>query len=429
MGYFERKEIDVQSTLDKIRDIVNEEYISRKTRKKEEIIRLHNSTLGSEELIGFIECYLKGQITMGKINTEYESVVSKYFDIKHCLSNNSGSSANLLAIAGLVEIGKLKKGDKIIVPALSWSTTIYPLVQHGLIPVFVDQSDTDYNIDIERMTECANEINGIKAVMLIHTYGVPVEMERIMNMAKDNNWVVIEDTCESMGAEYRNKRVGTFGDVGTFSTYYSHHLCTLEGGLTITENEELASVMQSVRSHGWIRHRSDKEEIAKQLGKNDCDFLFQYSGYNLRMSEPQAAMGIEQFKKLDEFIKLRQENASHFLSGIEHKLNELSMPVYNQDCKPSWFGIPIIINNCCTERIMKIKQIMKKNQIEVRPFLAGNFATQPVMSKYKHIKYGKLEVAERIEECAMAIPCHQSLNKDDMHRIAKIISLALEETE
>ena len=292
MNYFEREQLsnkESEKTLHLIRTALDQEYVRRDNNNEKNIIRLHESTLGKEELLAFIDCYLKGNITMGEKNEAYEATASSYFDARYCISNNSGSSANLLAISSLVESGKLRARDKVIVPALSWSTTVFPLIQNGLIPVFVDQNCKDYNIDANKIESCGREVEGIKAIMLIHTYGIPADIEKIINLALDNHWVVIEDTCESMGAQYKGKKVGGFGDIGTFSTYYSHHLCTLEGGLAITNDKELASIMKSIRSHGWIRHLDDKEDIAKLAGKSDPDFTFQYSGYNLRMAEPQAA--------------------------------------------------------------------------------------------------------------------------------------------
>ena len=298
---------------------------------------------------------------MGEANKEYEAIAQDYFGSKYCLSNNSGSSANLLAISGLIQTNKLKNGDKVIVPALSWSTTVFPLIQHGLIPVFVDQENSSFNIDPDQIKKCSKEIEGIKAIMLIHTYGVPADMETIMNIADENDWIIIEDTCESMGATYDNKKVGSFGTVGTFSTYYSHHICTLEGGLTVTSSHELSEVMQSIRSHGWIRHMEKKEEIALEAGKEDANFLFSYSGYNLRLSEPQAAMGIQQLQKLDKFIELRRKNAEHFIRLVDAGVSEaVKIPTVSDRKQSSWFGMPLVIKQCSRQRLRLIKQIFKK---------------------------------------------------------------------
>ena len=431
MEYFERTnkrtdahDVELKNIECSVRNIYKKELNSDGGSK---IIRLHETTLGGEELLAFVNCYLEGNITMSKINSRYELIASKYFGSNYCLSNNSGSSANLLAISGLVQTNQLKSGDKVIVPALSWSTTIFPLTQYGLIPVFIDQDNESYNIDVKKIKECIREVDGIKAIMLIHTYGNPADIETIMNIAEEENLTVIEDTCESMGATYRGKKVGTFGKVGTFSTYYSHHLCTLEGGLTITNDEELNSVMQSVRSHGWIRHRSDKEEIAKQSGKDDPNFVFNYSGYNLRMSEPQAAMGIEQFKKLDKFIKQRQRNAHKFLAIVsEDMIEEIKTPIVSYNAESSWFGMPVIIKNCNRYRLKSIKNTLKQQGIESRPFLAGNFASQPVMNKYNHTIYGEMTNTEMLESCALALPCHQSLDEKDMEKIGESLKKALE---
>ena len=430
MEYFKREgKIENINLADNLENIINTQY-SETRGNKGGIIRLHETTLAKEELIAFIKCYLNGNITMGEANKEYETIAQDYFGSKYCLSNNSGSSANLLAISGLIQTNKLKAGDKVIVPALSWSTTVFPLIQHGLIPVFVDQEDSSFNIDPDQIQKCSKEIQGIKAIMLIHTYGVPADMETIMNIADENDWIIIEDTCESMGATYDNKKVGSFGTVGTFSTYYSHHICTLEGGLTVTSNHELSEVMQSIRSHGWIRHMEKKEEIALEAGKEDANFLFSYSGYNLRLSEPQAAMGIQQLQKLDRFIEQRRKNAEHFIRLVDAGVGEaVKIPNVSERKQSSWFGMPLVIKQCSRQRLRLIKQIFKREGIETRPFLAGNFANQPVMEKYEHIKFGSLGVASSLDETSLAIPCHQSLDVSDMEKISETLISALGESK
>ena len=180
----------------------------------------------------------------------------------------------------------------------------------------------------------------------------------------------------------------------------------------------------------WIRPRSDKNEIARQSGKDDPNFVFSYSGYNLRMSEPQAAMGIEQFKKLDKFIMQRQKNANKFISTVRETLiDEVKTPFVSKDAESSWFGMPVIIKHCNKDRLKDIKEVLKRRGIESRPFLAGNFATQPVMNKYNHLKYGRMINAEMLENCALALPCHQSLDENDMERIAESLKQALEESK
>ena len=431
MEYFQRNKEQSEKLKNEIRNIecaVKNIYKDQEERcQNSEVIRLHETTLSGEELIAFVNCYLKGNITMSEINKKYEYTAKQYFGTGYCVSNNSGSSANLLAISGLIQTNKLKAGDKVLVPALSWSTTVFPLLQYGLIPVFIDQDSESYNMDILKIKECIKEVGDIKAIMIIHTYGNPADIDSIMNIADEEKVVIIEDTCESMGASYKGKKVGSFGDVGTFSTYYSHHLCTLEGGLTVTNDEELDSVMQSIRSHGWIRHRSDKNEIARNNRKDDPNFVFNYAGYNLRMSEPQAAIGIEQFKKLDKFIMQRQSNAQKFISVVRKTLTEdIKTPRVSKGSESSWFGMPVIINKCNRHRLKRVKESLRDQGIESRPFLAGNFSTQPVMKKYNHIKYGSMTNTEMLENCALALPCHQSLNTNDMEKIAESLKNALE---
>ncbi len=277
---------------------------------EESSIRLHSSTLDYKSTYACLNAILKNKITMGELVKIYEKDYEEYLKGSYSvLSCNSGSSANLLAISTLIQSKKLEKGDKIIVPALSWSTTIFPLVQYGLVPVFCDCNDLDFNISIKNFRNLIEEHHP-KGLMIIHTYGCPADMDSICSICKENNMVLIEDTCESMGAEWDGLKAGTFGEISTFSSYYSHHICTLEGGLTCFKNNSDFKIAESVRSHGWVRHLNKNDEIFKLYPLLDPSFLFNYIGYNLRLSEPQAAIGINQLQLLDSFVEKRSKSAS-----------------------------------------------------------------------------------------------------------------------
>ena len=189
---------------------------------------------------------------MAENTRKFEDAFAKKIGSKYALMVNSGSSANLLAISSLVNSGKLNRGDKVIVPALAWSTTIFPLVQYGLVPVYVDCCSETFNINSNEIIKCYQE-HIIKGIMVIHTYGNPADMDFLVNFCESKSIFLIEDTCESMGAKWKDKPVGSFGDLGTFSSYYSHHICTLEGGLTVSKDKNLDDLMRSIRSHGWTR--------------------------------------------------------------------------------------------------------------------------------------------------------------------------------
>ena len=313
MNYFDRSLPEKRLIDNTINDIeVSLKSFYEEKINEDKLIRLHSSTLGKEELLAFTKSYLEGNITVGKYNSEYESLACDYFNTKYCATSNSGSSANLLAISALVQSGKLEKGDKVIVPALSWSTTIFPLVQYGLVPVFVDISTEDFNLSLDNVENCVKD-HAIKAIMIIHTYGNPVDLDFLVNFCNSKNLLLIEDTCESMGAKWNDKPIGSFGIIGTFSSYFSHHICTLEGGLTITDDIELNNLMKSIRSHGWTRGIDFDTSNIKNIDTLDPTFLFLNIGYNLRLSDPQAAMGCIQIKKLESYVDSRTSSANLYL--------------------------------------------------------------------------------------------------------------------
>ena len=431
MNYFDREtknEKIIEEHLRNYESSLDSLVIKLSHEKKEDCIRLHESTLGKEELIAFNKAYLEGNITMGKYTERYESAAAKRFNTKYCATSNSGSSANLLGIEALVQTEHLKPGDKVIVPKLAWSTTIFPLVQCGLVPVYVDISFEDFNICIEDIKTQITE-NRPKALMLIHTYGNPCDMDTITKICDENNMILIEDTCESMGASWNGRPVGSFGILGTFSSYYSHHICTLEGGLTVTGDFLIYEAMKSIRSHGWTRGLSQVNSEELSAKGFDPSFTFINSGYNLRMSDPQAAIGISQLCKLDSFISLRQRAAQTYMEIIDNDSfmsSWVKYPRINAKAISSWFGFPILIEKLDRNKIRQLRENLKKVGIESRPFLAGDFSRQPVNKKFEHIVSSSNNV-KLFDESAIALPCHQAVSVNEIDKICYYVKLFIKE--
>lgn len=386
-----------------------------------EPIRLHSSTLDASSSFACIRAILENRITMGPIVKAYENLYCQYLGKTHdVLSSNSGSSANLLAISALFQTGKLKTGDKVIVPALSWSTTVFPLVQYGLVPVFCDCNDIDFNISNTNFEKLI-EIHNPKALMLIHTYGCPADMNAITDLCSKNNLLLIEDTCESMGSDWDNKKAGTFGDVSTFSSYYSHHICTLEGGLTCFKNNDDYEVAESIRSHGWIRHLDKSNKIFKENPNLDPSFIFNYIGYNIRLSEPQAAIGLEQLNCLEDFVKRRKAAAKSYISFFENYQDIFKYIKPLEKANSSWFGFPLVLNGKLKGKRKKLRKLLIENNIESRPFLAGDFTMQPVVKSFAHFKDSNLEISSSIANDGLAIPCHQDIDNENISKITSVI--------
>ena len=389
-----------------------QKFHSKKNNKK---IKLHEPTFGVEEIFGFTKQLITTNVTMGKQVESFEKNICDKFGFRYAVSSNSGSSANLLMISALMSnlySKRLKKNDEIIVPALAWSTSIFPLTQYGLKPVFVDCDLKTMNIDIDQVKKAISKKT--KGILTIPIYGNPCEMDEITKICKKKGLILLEDTCESMGAKYDNKFLGSFGLASSFSFYFSHHITCLEGGITVTNDYELAEIMKIIRSHGWIRNVKEKEKWIKNYPKIDPNFLFVNEGYNLRLTEPQARMGTIQIKKLDYFIEKRRNNADN-LMNLMKEFNDLF--IYQHEKKKSfhtWFGFTIIIKDIKVVDRGKLCKFLNKNGIETRVIVSGNFASQPVVKTFKHRIVGYLENASKIMTNGFSIGIHQNLDNNQI---------------
>lgn len=378
---------------------------------------LSNDTWSNEELSVAKKILDSKYFSMGNNVQNFEKAFAEKFGSKYAVMSNSGSSANLLAIAALVYSGRLNKGDEVIVPAVSWSTTYFPISQLGLKLNFVDIDRQTLNIDLNQVERAIT--SETKAIFAVNLLGNPNEFECLKDICHSNNLILIEDNCEAMGAEYEGKKTGTLGLLGTFSTYFSHHICTMEGGVTVTDDEELYHYMLSIRSHGWTRHLPQNSRI---YSKENDDFYESFNfivpGYNVRPLEIEAAVGIEQLKKLDQFIEQRRQNAGLFLN--ESRKYPMLQPQKEVE-KSSWFGFAVVL---CDEmkgkRNLLIEQF-KQNGIEVRPVVAGNFTRQRALKYLDYKITGDLKNAEYIHENGFFVGNHSTPMDKEFRLFWKVI--------
>lgn len=423
MDYFSKEKIDnnsLEEVLRSLNTLVRSFY--HENSPQDSRVRLHSTTLGADELIAFSKAFLESNITVGLYNDVYQRLAASRFDSKYSITSNSGSSANLLVISSLVQTGKLNPGDYVVVPALAWSTSVFPLVQYGLIPIYVDIDIDSFNIDLDALRGALTEYRP-KAIMAIHTYGNPINMEKLLDLCSTYDVILIEDTCESMGAKWKGRSIGSFGIAGTYSSYFSHHICTLEGGITITRDSALHKSMLSIRSHGWTRETGIDHTLIPGYQNFDPTFFFINCGYNLRLSDPQAAIGIAQLNKLTYFVGKRQEAANRYISRIRDSsvLSKLiRYPKVDADAESSWFGFPILISNYSSNQIKQLRSTLKLAGIESRPFLAGDFSSQPVNARFKHIRHN-LKNIQLFHDSSFAIPCHQDVSIEDVDRICDLL--------
>lgn len=342
--------------------------------------------------------------TMGKYVQQFEKDFAKYINSKYAVMVNSGSSANLLMIASLFykKENPLKYGDEVIVPAVSWATTYFPLHQYGLKIKFVDIDINTLNYDIEQLQNAIT--NKTKLIVAVNLLGNPNDFNAIHLLIKDKNIILVEDNCEAMGAEYNSRKTGTFGLIGTFSTFFSHHMSTMEGGIIVTDDEEIYDILLSIRSHGWTRHLPENNVICTK-NKNSFyeSFRFILPGYNVRPIEMMGAIGIEQLKKLPSFIEERRKNAEYFKSIFE---NDDRFIIQKEISKSSWFGFSFIIKDKNIRRDDVIAKLEQSN-IQTRPIVAGNFTKNEVIRFFNYEISGKLVNSDIVDKFGFFIGNHQ----------------------
>ena len=375
-----------------------------------------------------IKVLKSSKITSGPKTLEFQSKFSKKIKTKFSLLVNSGSSANLLAMQCLINPyrkKRLKPGDEILIPSLCWSTSLWPIIQSGLKPKFVDVEKLTLNLDLKDLRKKISKKT--KGIMLVHVLGNCTNMDELMKIIKKFNLILIEDTCESLGTSYKNKYLGTFGEFSSFSFYSSHQISSGEGGMICCKHEEDFEIIKSLRAHGWSRGLKNEKIIAKNNKQLDKRFIFYNSGFNLRSTDIAASIGLSQFKDLDKIIKVRTANRKLILEIFRNKNklnNSYSIIKENKYVKPSWFGIPILISKNL-ERDKIIGNLEKKG-IETRPIISGNFLKQPSIKKYKLDKNTKMKNAEYINQKGFFIGLPtKPLNKTKVRKLAKIFEQSI----
>ncbi len=401
-----------------LKKVIHKEFNKQQINSR--ICRLHESTLSHHEIYAATKTLLQGKITMGSTVRKFEQAYAKKYGFKYAVMVNSGSSANLLAISALCSphtIKRLKPGDEVIVPSLSWSTTVWPLVQNKLVPVVVDIDPKTLNIDINNLKKMISRKT--KAIMIVPVYGNPCNMDEIVSFVKKNKLTLIEDTCESMNAYYKSRPLGSFGRVATFSTYFSHHISTLEGGFCVTNDKKLYETMIIQRSHGWLRDLKDFSNWKKFINFYDKRFVFVDTGYNLRPTELQASIGLIQIKKLDKFVKQRRFNANWLRRELEpiigHNVTFQETQKYGVH---TWFGFIIILKKNVKKSVVKIREALSKNNIESRPIICGDICNQPAFKFIKH-RTMKNKNAKYVMDRAFSVGIHQNLEIKDLEKIKR----------
>jgi len=397
------------------------------------MIPASGKVIGSSELKNMVDASLDGWLTSGRFNQKFEKNLADFIGIKHLITVNSGSSANLVAFSTLTssKLGDraIKKGDEVIGVAAGFPTTVNPIIQFGAIPVFVDVDLSTHNIDVALIEGAIS--SKTKAIMLAHTLGNPFNLQKIVELCEKYDLWLIEDCCDALGAKYNGAHVGTFGDISTCSFYPAHHITMGEGGAVFTNNSELISIAESFRDWGrdcYCNPGCDNT-CGKRFDQNlgdlpkgyDHKYTYSHLGYNLKISDMQAACGLAQLDRLPEFIKKRNSNFEYLLKRMSTLSEFLLFTQPTVNSKPSWFGFPITLKESSIFRRIDLLKYLDSNQVNTRLLFAGNLTKQPYLANQEYRVEGNLTNTDITMNQTFWVGIYPGLGKAHLDYIAEKI--------
>ena len=367
-----------------------------------------------------------GMFTMGREVQAFEKRFAEYTGSTHCVMVNSGSSANLLMVAALRysknPAFQIQPGDEVIVPAVSWSTTYYPLHQYGLRIKFVDIDLGTLNYDVDQLASAVTDKT--RVIMAVNLLGNPNDFARIRQIVGSRNIVLIEDNCESLGADFEGRQAGTFGVMGSYSAFFSHHISTMEGGMIVTDDEELYHVLLSLRAHGWTRNLPKQNHVCgtKSDSAFEESFRFILPGYNVRPLEMSGAIGLEQIKKLPGLVAARRANAERFID----MMTEFPwLRIQREIGASSWFGFSMVLADDAPLTREALVELLARNQIDVRPIVAGNFTKNEVIKWFDYEIHGGLPNAKEVDANGLFVGNHHYSLTDEFAWLAQTLRYAI----
>ena len=385
--------------------------------------KLATSTWDDKELKAIQQVIDSNNFTMGEKVSKYEENFANFFNSKHALMTSSGSTANLLMIASLFftknKEHKISRGDEVIVPAVSWSTTYFPLQQYGLKVKFVDIDIDTLNFDLKALKDSISDKT--KLIFAVNLLGNPNNFKEISKIIENRSIILIEDNCESMGAKFNNQFAGTFGLMGSFSSFFSHHISTMEGGMILTNDDELFHILLTLRAHGWTRNLPIKNLVTGEKEDDEFkeSFKFVLPGYNVRPLEMSGAIGLEQLKKLPNFLKQRIKNAELFTSLFS---NHPFIRIQKSIDESSWFGFSLILKESSPKTREEIIDVLKKNQIDTRPIVTGNFVDNEVLDYFDYEVHKEMINADYLDKNGFFVGNHQNDLTSEIQHLHKVLS-------
>jgi CDP-4-dehydro-6-deoxyglucose reductase, E1 len=392
-------------------------------------VPVSGKVIGNLELKNMVEASLDGWLTTGRFNEQFEKKLASFLGIKCLLTVNSGSSANLIAFSTLTS-PKLKeraiqKGDEVISVAAGFPTTVNPIIQFGAIPVFIDVKIPTYNIDEHIVEEAITKKT--KAIMLAHTLGNPFNVKRIKEICNKYNLWLIEDSCDALGTKYNGQNVGTFGDLATLSFYPAHHITMGEGGAIFTNSKKLERIAESFRDWGRDcycepgKDNTCNKRFGWQLGNlpfgYDHKYTYSHLGYNMKITDMQAACGLAQLESLEKFIKKRKENFNFLYENLKDLEDFLILPEAEENSDPSWFGFPLSLKESDKYNRNDLVQNLNKNKIRTRLLFSGNLTKQPFMKNVNYKIHKSLDNTNFIMNNTFWIGLYPALQKDHLNYV------------
>ncbi|WP_100627193.1 lipopolysaccharide biosynthesis protein RfbH [Algoriphagus formosus] len=417
--------------LELVDKYAQEKYAPKDFVPGETVIPPSGKVIGSEELKNMVEASLDGWLTTGRFNEAFEKKLAEFLGVKFALSVNSGSSANLVAFSTLTspKLGDraIQKGDEVISVAAGFPTTVNPAVQFGAIPVFVDVGLATHNINADLIEAAISPKT--KAIMLAHTLGNPFNLDKVTEICKKYNLWLVEDTCDALGATYNGQKVGTFGDIGTLSFYPAHHITMGEGGAVFTNNAQLKVIAESFRDWGRDCYCAPGKDntcgcrFAQQHGDlpfgYDHKYVYSHAGYNLKITDMQAACGLAQLDKLEGFIQKRRENFVYLRNRLESLSEFIHLPEATPNSEPSWFGFPITLKDGCGTERVQLTQYLDQHKIGTRLLFAGNLIRQPYFKGVEYRVVGSLKNTDKTMRDTFWIGLYPGLGSEHFEFVAE----------
>jgi CDP-6-deoxy-D-xylo-4-hexulose-3-dehydrase len=425
-------------TVKKIKQIVSEEFLDQKNEFNPGVspVPVSGKVLDGSDITNLVESSLEGWLTAGRYHEEFQRGLAKYVGVRNATFVNSGSSANLIALSALTspKLGKraLKPLDEVITVAAGFPTTVNPIIQNGLVPVFVDIDLQTYDINVDAMREALSPRT--RAVMIAHTLGNPFNVDAVVDFCKSNNLWLIEDSADALGSTYKGKKTGSFGDTATVSFYPAHHITTGEGGAVFTNSPLIRKQVESFRDWGrdcYCETGQDntcQKRFEWQLGTlprgYDHKYIYSHIGYNLKATDMQAALGLSQLQKVDRFGDMRKSNFAFLYSQLE-EVDGIILPTSTEGSDPSWFGFPITLDGSASGQRASVIKKLDDEKIGTRLLFGGNLLRQPAYKNVEHRVQGSLDNTEKVMKDTFWVGLYPGLSETQLSYTVHVLKEAL----